>query len=145
MKLPNFFGGENRKRNEKDGSSYEDEGEIQNNNSGREPQINSTTFCPICSGVSRGSTKTAKLLIITAEWNFYYCYRCRGWYQVHYKMRNFAFRVPSKKLENALTWFWMSESELIEENRKTLNWVHNLLRGFRPEKEAQGEEGQQTV
>lgn len=88
--------------------------------------MNSDIDCLICPAKFRGM-KSAKLLIVTGQWNFYYCYRCRGWFQAHYSMKNLVLRVENKKIENSLTWFWRSENEMIEENRRALEWVYSLF------------------
>jgi len=118
MKLPAFF----KRSNNAQGEKFE-----------RPSILNSDVECAICPSKSMNS-KTAKLLIMTGQWNFYYCYRCRGWFQAHFSAKNRVFRVQNKKIENSLTWFWKSENEMIEENRKALHWVYSLFFGRRTDK-----------
>jgi len=48
---------------------------------------------------------------------------------VHYSTKNLALRVANKNVENSLTWFWKSENEMIEENRRAFQWVYSLFFG----------------
>ncbi|MFI5421747.1 MAG: hypothetical protein ACHQ1H_12330 [Nitrososphaerales archaeon] len=111
MKLPSFFQRKNA-------------GEIERFE--RPSSLNSNAECMICSPQTR-KDKTAKLLIVTGQWNYYYCYRCRGWFQAHFSSKNLVLRVDNKRIENSLTWFWKSENEMIEENRRALEWVYSLF------------------
>ena len=115
MKLPNFF-----QRHGTGDKRFE-----------RPSTLNSDTECLICPAATR--TKSAKLLILTGQWNFYYCYKCRGWFQAHYSSKELVLRVDKEKTANSLTWFWRSENELIEENRRAMQWVYSLFSRRRAE------------
>jgi hypothetical protein len=117
MRLPAFF----KRSNNGQGEKFD-----------RSSGLSSDIECVICPPRSQIS-KTAKLLIMTGQWNFYYCYRCRGWFQAHFSSKNLVFRVQNKKIENSLTWFWKSENEMIEENRKALHWMYSLFFGRKAE------------
>jgi len=87
--------------------------------------IDSDVTCIICSS----GPKTAKLLIVTGEWNFYYCYRCRHWSRSNDSSRNDFFPVGNSRTEKSLTWFWKSEKELVEENIRALRWIRSFFIG----------------
>jgi len=88
-----------------------------------EPAINSEANCIRC------STETAKLLIVTGQWDFYYCYRCRRWSQAHLTARQVLLPVEDRRMENSLTWFWRTESELMAENARAMEWIHFVIWG----------------
>jgi hypothetical protein len=88
-----------------------------------EPLVNSETDCVRC------AKKTAKLLIVTGQWDFYYCYRCRRWSQAHYTARHVLLPMEDARMEKSLTWFWRTESELMQENVKAMNWIHSVIWG----------------
>jgi late competence protein required for DNA uptake (superfamily II DNA/RNA helicase) len=90
-----------------------------------EPAINSETSCVRCTS----GEKSAKLLLITGEWNFYYCYRCRRWSRSHYSSKNVLLPVESSRTEKSLTWFWRTERELMEENARALAWIRSIFTG----------------
>ena len=94
-----------------------------------EPLINSEANCIRC------SSKTAKLLIVTGQWDFYYCYRCRRWSQANYSARHVLFPVEDGRMENSLTWFWRMESELMQENARAMEWINSVFWGKSDDKE----------
>src|SRR5271169_2791193 len=114
MKIPSFF-----KR--KNGVEKE----------GTESMLNPEASCIICSTGS--GNKTAKLMVVTGQWNFYYCYRCRRWSQSHYSSKGITLPVTDQKIQNSLTWFWRSENEMYEENRRAMMWFRSLFTGRRYE------------
>jgi hypothetical protein len=91
----------------------------------RESPIGSDVNCANCSS----GAKSAKLLVVTGEWNFYYCYRCRHWSRSHDSSGTDLFPVGNTRTENSLTWFWRNEKELVEENIKALKWIRSLFSG----------------
>lgn len=93
----------------------------------REPLINSETSCALCSP----GMKTAKLLIVTGQWNFFYCYRCRRWSKSTASDGNVLLPVQDPKMENSLTWFWRTERELMEANIRAMEWIHSVFIGGR--------------
>ena len=62
---------------------------------------------------SGNGAKTALLLFETAQWNFYYCYRCRGWYQKHYRIKHLVLPIKDKMMLKSLNWFYASESQIM--------------------------------
>jgi len=114
MKLPSFF-------NRKNGVEKES----------AESTVNSEASCILCS--PRSENKTAKLLIVTGQWNFYYCYRCRQWFQAHFSSKEIVLPIRNQKIQTSLTWFWRSENELYEENRRAMMWFRSLFTGRRYE------------
>jgi hypothetical protein len=110
MRIPGFFSGNEKKNaNSKPG----------------EPMINSEGVCARCFPAS----KTAKLLIVTGQWNFYYCYRCRRWSQSHHSEGNRLLPVDDARMENSLTWFWKTEKELMEDNIRAVEWIRSIFGG----------------
>jgi len=78
----------------------------------REEYFFSTTAeCVSCRPGS--GTKTAKLLLETGEWTFYYCYRCRGWFRKHYRIAHLEIPIRDKMLIKSLNWFYMSEMQFM--------------------------------
>jgi len=114
MRFPGLFGGGDEKKT-KDSKT---EGQS---------LINSEGSCARCSS----SKKTAKLLIVTGQWNFFYCYRCRGWSKSSASNENFLLPVEDPKMENSLTWFWRTEKELMEANIRAMEWFHSVFTGSR--------------
>jgi hypothetical protein len=96
--------------------------------------INSEASCARC------TTMTAKLLIVTGQWDFYYCYRCRHWSQASYAAREALYPVNDDRMENSLTWFWRTESELMRENIRSMEWVHSIFGGGSRSGEERNEE-----
>ncbi len=114
MKLPSFF----KRKNGVKKQSFE-------------AMLNPETSCIICS--TKSENKTAKLLVVTGQWNFYYCYRCRRWFQTHFSSKEIALPVDDQKIQTSLTWFWRTENELYEENRRAIMWLRSLFTGKRYE------------
>lgn len=110
MRLSGLFGGDGKK-NSKTG----------------EPLIDSEGSCARCSP----GKKTAKLLIVTGQWNFFYCYRCRRWSKSSASDGNLLLPVQDPKTENSLTWFWRTEKELMEANIRAMEWIHSIFTGSR--------------
>lgn len=86
--------------------------------------LNSEVSCVHCA-----NGKTAKLLLITGQWNFYYCYRCRRWSQSHYSSSGVTLAVENDRIENSLTWFWRTEMELMRENLRAMKWIQRVFFG----------------
>ena len=52
----------------------------------------------------------------TSQWSFYYCYKCRGWYRKHYRIRYLEEPIRDKKMIQSLNWFCTSEMQINEAN-----------------------------
>jgi hypothetical protein len=91
-----------------------------------ETGINSDADCVHC---RKGSMKTAKLLVVTGQWNFFYCYRCRRWSQSYFSSKEVLIPVDNKRMENSLTWFWQTEKEMMEENVHAIEWIRSIFTG----------------
>jgi len=66
--------------------------------------------CEVCLPKS----KTAKLLVETADSHFYYCYKCKNWFQVNPYSRKFVGRVSDPEKLKSLTWLLNSDTEAPE-------------------------------
>jgi hypothetical protein len=97
-----------------------------------EPLLNSEVSCVHCA-----TGKTAKLLLITGQWNFYYCSHCRRWSQSHYSSRGELLPIENQRIENSLTWFWRTETELMRENQRAMDWIRNVFFGRDYDEETQ--------
>ncbi len=102
-------------------------GDEKENAKSSEPVINSEGICAHCSPAS----KTAKLLIVTGQWNFYYCYRCRRWSQSYYSAKSVLLPIENSRMEKSLTWFWKTEEELMHENLRAMEWIRSIFTGGR--------------
>jgi len=89
-----------------------------------EPMLNSLVSCIRCA-----NGNTAKLLLITGQWNFYYCSQCRRWSQSHYSARGALIPIENDRIENSLTWYWRTETELMQENQRALEWIRSIFLG----------------
>lgn len=68
-------------------------------------------------------------MIVTGQWDFYYCYRCRRWSQANFEARQILEPVEDARMEKSLTWFWRTESELMQENVRAMSWMHSVIWG----------------
>jgi hypothetical protein len=74
--------------------------------------------------------KTAELLYMSSQWDYYYCYRCRGWFQKHFTEKHVVLPVTDRKVVKHLTWMYTSHMEAVHENRKLLERMESVWRGF---------------
>jgi hypothetical protein len=99
-----------------------------------DPALQSEATCAHCT-----TGKTAKLLLLTGAWNFYYCYRCRQWSRSHHSATGTLFPVEDKRTENSLMWYWRTETEIMEENIRSMDWIRSLFFGKSYDEEKRSE------
>ncbi len=77
--------------------------------------------CFRCSEVIE--SKTAEMLYMSSEWDYYYCYRCRGWFKRLFSNEEVVLPVTDRRTINHLTWMYTSHMEAMYENRRMLEQV----------------------
>jgi hypothetical protein len=81
--------------------------------------------CPAC------TKNSARLLIESALYDFYYCFHCREWSKGRYPGPKAIFLVKDIKLSKALTRFYLWKLEFAQEMSIT-NSVRAIWNGLRP-------------
>ena len=84
--------------------------------------------CFRCSQVTVG--KTAEMLYMSSEWDYYYCYRCRGWFKRLFSREEVVLPVTDRRVINHLTWMYTSQMEAMYENRRMLEQVARVWHGL---------------
>jgi hypothetical protein len=89
---------------------------------------NDSTNCRICS--SYESKKTGRLMLSSCEWDFYYCYKCKNWFQVAERDNNISapVREDMVKTLNAYYVICLQEMEVIGE---ATGLVHSFMESAR--------------
>jgi hypothetical protein len=82
--------------------------------------------CVLCSGVAE--KRTAELIYMSQQWDYFYCYRCRGWFKRHYGDPRVYLPVRDKAQIKHLTWFYTSHLESVYERRKFFATMENVWR-----------------
>jgi hypothetical protein len=86
--------------------------------------MNADSLCIFCS-VPYGK-KTAEMLYMSQEWDYYYCYRCRRWFKKHYNNHRIILPIGDKTEIRHLTWFYASHLESVYEQRKLLDRMESI-------------------
>ncbi len=81
--------------------------------------------CFRCSDIT--GRRTAELLYMSSEWDYYYCYRCRGWFKKPFMKRHVVLPVNDRDVIKNLTWMYTSQMEAAYQNRKMLEWVERAV------------------
>jgi hypothetical protein len=84
--------------------------------------------CFRCSKVTE--RKTAELLYMGSQWDYYYCFRCRGWFKKPFLNDRVVLPVTDGKAVKHLTWIYTSHLEAVHENRKMLERVERVWHGL---------------
>lgn len=84
--------------------------------------------CFRCSQVT--VSKTAEMLYMTSEWDYYYCYRCWGWFKRLFSKEEVVLPVTDRRVINHLTWMYTSHMEAMYENRRMLEQVGRVWHGL---------------
>ncbi|MGD0636794.1 MAG: hypothetical protein ABSA72_01970 [Nitrososphaerales archaeon] len=84
--------------------------------------------CFRCSEVT--VSKTAEMLYMSSEWDYYYCYRCRGWFKRLFSNEEVVLPVTDRRVISHLTWMYASQMEAIFENRRMLEQVGRVWHGL---------------
>lgn len=93
--------------------------------------------CVYCTGTTE--RKTAEMLYMSLEWDYYYCYKCRGWFKRYYGDRKVFLPVRDETEVRSLTQSYVEQMQSIYER----SWFYDKLAGFwhsvgrRPHKEDQ--------
>ena len=74
--------------------------------------------------------KTAELLYMSSQWDYYYCYRCRGWFKKPFMEKRVVLPVTDRKVIRHLTWMYTSHMDAVHENRRLLERMESVWRGF---------------
>jgi hypothetical protein len=90
--------------------------------------LNADTECFRCSAVRKG--KSAELLYMSALWDYYYCYSCRGWFKRPFRERRMVIPVDDERIVRQLTEMHMWQMESLHQNRVIFESVRRFLRGF---------------
>jgi hypothetical protein len=94
--------------------------------------------CRICSSFDSG--KSAFRVLSTLDWDFFYCFGCKNWFQVSQANHDIAYLITSSKKLDALNYFlheldstgsYLVGAKMI---RRVFQWLSNfLLRLVSPE------------
>jgi len=84
--------------------------------------------CFSCSKVTQG--KTAELLYTSSDWDYYYCYRCRGWFKRPFAAGNIILAVKDRRQVKQLTWMYTSHMEAMHANRVMVESIGRFWRGL---------------
>lgn len=72
--------------------------------------------CIFCS--SAADTRTAEQLYASSEWDYYYCYRCRGWFRRFYRDPNVFVPVKDRMDIRFLTWHYAMQVQSMYEMKR---------------------------
>jgi hypothetical protein len=88
--------------------------------------IYANSKCVFCSGATE--KKTAEMLYMSQEWDYYYCYICRGWFQRYFDDARIFLPVKDKAEIKHLTWFYVTHMESAYERRKFRERMESVWR-----------------
>ena len=98
---------------------------------------NADTRCVFCWNITERNT--AEMLYVSQEWDYYYCYRCRGWFKRHYGNKKVVLPVRDKRDIRHLTFAYVSNMQRIETNAQFARSLHSVWRVFGRRPHARGE------
>lgn len=75
-------------------------------------------------------SRTAECMYSSAEWDYYYCYRCRGWFKVFFRDDRVFIRVKSKNEIRFLTLMYTTRMEFLRASRRPAELVRDMKRFF---------------
>lgn len=61
---------------------------------------------------------TAEMMYVSQGWDYYYCYRCRGWFKRHYSDHRVFLAVKDRAEIRRLTWIYTKNMEYWYEQRR---------------------------
>jgi hypothetical protein len=79
--------------------------------------------CIYCEGTSE--RKTAEILYMSLKWDYYYCYKCRGWFKRYYFDRKVFLPVKDGMEIRSLTQSYVDQMRSIYER----GWLYDKLAG----------------
>ena len=95
--------------------------------------------CVYCAGTTE--RKTAEMLYMSLKWDYYYCYKCRGWFKRYYGDQKVFLPVRDEVEVRGLTQSYKEQMQSIYER----SWFYDKLAGIwhsvgkRPQKADQEE------
>ena len=87
---------------------------------------NADSDCVYCSRVT--GKKTAEVLYASQEWDYYYCYRCRGWFKRRFRSPKVFLPVNDRTEIKHLTWFYVGRMQSDYERKKILERMGSVWR-----------------
>jgi len=86
------------------------------------------TPCIFCYEVTE--RPTAEMLYMSQQWDFFYCYRCRGWFKRHYENYKVVLPIRDRRDIRHLTWTYLSRMQRLERNAEFERRVRDVWRAF---------------
>jgi hypothetical protein len=80
--------------------------------------------CIFCSNTTKG--RTAEQLYASSEWDYYYCYHCRGWFKQFYRDSKVFLPVREKSEIRFLIWYYGTQMQSSYEMRRMGNGVRTV-------------------
>jgi hypothetical protein len=80
--------------------------------------------CRVCSLFT--GELTAKHLLSSSNWEFFYCFNCKNWFKVSEKDQSIAYLIKDRELTMALDCFTQS-SEMFQPIKKKRNTIGRLF------------------
>jgi len=78
--------------------------------------------CRFCSSYSSGGALlTARHLLSTSNWEFFYCFKCKNWFRTPQRDQREIYLVKDKKLATALEYFTQAPEMLQPINKEKKN------------------------
>ena len=71
---------------------------------------------------------TAEMLYMSTEWNYFYCYRCRGWFKRHFSDSKSFLPVRSRMEVKRLTWIYTTRMTSVYEVRRLSEGMDDVRR-----------------
>ena len=88
--------------------------------------IHPDSGCALCSVLT--GNKTAEMIYMSQEWDYYYCYRCRRWFKKRFDDQRIFLEIKDKAAVKHLTWVYVSHLETVYEQRRLLDRVESIWR-----------------
>jgi hypothetical protein len=80
--------------------------------------------CVYCVGTTE--KKTAEVLYMSLRWDYYYCYKCRGWFKRYYGNAKVFLPVRDEREVRSLTQSYLDQMRSIYER----GWLYDKLAGY---------------
>jgi hypothetical protein len=89
---------------------------------------NANSKCVFCWETT--GKKTAEVLYMSQQWDYYYCYSCRGWFKRRFDNPKVFLPVKDKTDIRHLTWFYVAHMQSVYERTKFRDRVENVWHQF---------------